>query len=112
MASRVCRKCSPAVIVNLRNGEWERHQQRHKNASRERNSGTVEWERLKRQVRDRDGGCVMCGRSLATLKRLGISIDTDHIDGDSQNDRLSNLRVLCRPCHATTPNFGRAKYAL
>lgn len=34
-----------------------------------------------------------------------IPLQLDHIDGDSSNNTLSNLRLLCPNCHALTPTF-------
>ncbi len=36
----------------------------------------------------------------------GISpLEVDHIDGDSENNNESNLRLLCPNCHSLTTNF-------
>lgn len=37
---------------------------------------------------------------------FGSIIQMDHIDGNYQNNLLSNLRLLCPNCHATTPTYG------
>jgi len=34
-----------------------------------------------------------------------ISLHLDHIDGDTQNNRVSNLRFLCPNCHSQTPTY-------
>jgi len=36
-----------------------------------------------------------------------VPIQLDHIDGDSDNNNLKNLRLLCPNCHSLTPTFGR-----
>jgi hypothetical protein len=39
-----------------------------------------------------------------------IPIELDHIDGDHDNNELSNLRILCPNCHALTSTYrGRHK---
>ena len=39
-----------------------------------------------------------------------ISLEIDHIDGDSSNHTLENLRYLCPNCHALTATYrGRNK---
>lgn len=30
----------------------------------------------------------------------------DHINGDSKDSRITNLRILCPNCHSLTPTFG------
>jgi len=34
-----------------------------------------------------------------------IPLELDHIDGNSSNNILSNLRLLCPNCHALTPTY-------
>ena len=34
-----------------------------------------------------------------------IQIELDHIDGDSNNHKFENLRMLCPNCHSQTPTF-------
>jgi hypothetical protein len=46
--------------------------------------------------------CEMCGWS----KRSGdgrLPLELDHINGDSNDNRLENLRVLCPNCHSLQP---------
>jgi hypothetical protein len=35
-----------------------------------------------------------------------LTLQLDHIDGDSDNNFPSNLRLLCPNCHTQTDNFG------
>tara|TARA_R110000772_G_scaffold249530_2_gene363852 strand:+ start:34561 stop:35289 length:729 start_codon:yes stop_codon:yes gene_type:complete len=39
-----------------------------------------------------------------------ITLQLDHINGDSNDHRLENLRFLCPNCHSQTTTFGRRKY--
>lgn len=34
-----------------------------------------------------------------------VPLEVDHIDGNSTNNELTNLRLLCPNCHAQTPTF-------
>jgi hypothetical protein len=49
--------------------------------------------------------CSLCG--FSKNREDGTSIlEVDHIDGNWQNSRIENLRVLCPNCHHLTETFG------
>ena len=48
--------------------------------------------------------CEECGwDKKASDGRLPLELD--HINGDSQDNRLENLRILCPNCHSLKPNY-------
>jgi len=49
--------------------------------------------------------CSECGSNERNDKTGKVPIEVEHIDGDWQNNRLSNLILLCPNCHALTPTF-------
>jgi hypothetical protein len=51
--------------------------------------------------------CESCGNS--TWLGNSIPIELEHIDGNSLNNELSNLKLLCPNCHALTPTYRRKK---
>lgn len=54
--------------------------------------------------------CSECSTSSWNGKPLTLHLD--HIDGDSDNNKLSNVRLLCPNCHSQTPTYtGRNKKA-
>lgn len=52
--------------------------------------------------------CICCGVDEWNGKQLSLHVD--HIDGNSDNNFPSNLRLLCPNCHSQTDTFsGRNK---
>ncbi len=50
----------------------------------------------------------LCG--LSSWQGYVLSLELDHIDGDNENNKMSNLRLLCPNCHTLTPTWrGRNK---
>jgi len=47
--------------------------------------------------------CVICQREEWQEKEIPLQLD--HINGDNDDNRLSNLRLLCPNCHAQTPQY-------
>lgn len=50
--------------------------------------------------------CESCG--IDSWKGQPIECELDHVNGDSSDHRLENLRILCPNCHSQTETF-RAK---
>jgi hypothetical protein len=53
-----------------------------------------------------------CGATFAFLDRSSDGSTTgwhaDHANGDANDNRAANLRILCVPCHQKTPSYGRS----
>jgi len=47
--------------------------------------------------------CEMCG--IKDWQGREISMQLDHIDGDSHNHKLYNLRLICPNCHSQTETY-------
>lgn len=58
----------------------------------------------RRLIAKRNHECEICHTS--TWMNQPVPITLDHIDGNSDNNIESNLRLLCPNCHAQTPTFG------
>jgi len=63
---------------------------------------------LKRYLKQKIGDyCVECNQeSIWNNKPLVLQLD--HIDGNSDNNNLKNVRLLCPNCHSQTSTFGNA----
>lgn len=63
---------------------------------------------VRRYVVDRaEDKCEICGFNEKRTNGSGV-LQLDHIDGNWQNNRPENLRLLCPNCHALTDNYGAA----
>jgi 5-methylcytosine-specific restriction endonuclease McrA len=52
-----------------------------------------------------DSKCSLCGWNKINLTTGKIPLEIDHIDGDYQNNKLENLRLLCPNCHSLSSNY-------
>jgi len=50
--------------------------------------------------------CMECGWDKINPITKKVPIQLEHIDGNSDNHNLSNLKLLCPNCHSLTPTFG------
>lgn len=67
-------------------------------------NGTAGWRTLRTYIKEESNGkCKICGIS----QWLGdpILLIVDHIDGDSTNNSLDNLRAICSNCDATLSTY-------
>ena len=59
--------------------------------------------------------CMECGWSKENPFTKTIPIELEHIDGNSENNSLDNLKLLCPSCHSLTAtykgaNMGRGRH--
>jgi hypothetical protein len=54
--------------------------------------------------------CDICGMN-SEWQGKPLTLQLDHINGDSHDHSLGNLRILCPNCHSQTPTFCRKKHS-
>lgn len=87
--------------------DFEEHQRivQQKNRAREWSKPYEEMSHSsvrKRLLHERNYTCEECGiGNMYNGKPL--SLELDHIDGNSKNNKIENLRILCPNCHSQTP---------
>lgn len=92
--------------------DFEEHQRivQQKNRAREWSKPYEEMSHTsvrKRLLHERNYTCEECGiGNMYNGKPL--TLELDHIDGNSKNNKRENLRILCPNCHSQTPTH-RAK---
>jgi hypothetical protein len=61
---------------------------------------------LRRYLFDKyHGACSMCGWNMISPVTGTVPLEIDHIDGDADNSREDNLRLICPNCHSLTFSF-------
>lgn len=53
-----------------------------------------------------NNSCQECEWSEVNIYTNLVPLQIDHVDGDFQNNRPENLKVLCPNCHSLTSTFG------
>lgn len=49
--------------------------------------------------------CMECGWNKVNSTTNKVPIELEHIDGNSENNNLENLKLLCPNCHSLTPTY-------
>ena len=52
--------------------------------------------------------CEICGQ-IPEWNGMPLKLQLDHINGDHNDNRLENLRIVCPNCHTQTETFGNKK---
>lgn len=64
---------------------------------------------LKKYLKENFGNfCILCKQG-EIHNGLPLVLQLDHIDGNSDNNQVDNLRLLCPNCHTQTETYGSKK---
>lgn len=56
-------------------------------------------------IRKYGNKCMLCGWCKINKYSGRVPIELEHIDGNSENNKLENLKLLCPNCHSLTPTY-------
>jgi hypothetical protein len=59
-------------------------------------------------TKDRGYNCENEGCTVTDWLGKSITLEVDHIDGNSADDKPSNVRLICPNCHSQSPHRGAA----
>lgn len=66
--------------------------------------------RIRRWIMEQCGKqCWQCGWNTKNPYSNTVMVEVDHIDGNNNNNVVSNLRLLCPNCHSLTPTWRNLK---
>ncbi len=72
----------------------------------EKSNGFFSARQIKKYLIHKHGKkCMRCGWSEKNQYSNTIPIELEHIDGDSGNNNLNNIILLCPNCHSLTPTY-------
>jgi hypothetical protein len=67
---------------------------------------TLDFRQYKKYLINKHGNkCMVCGWCKINQHSGKIPIELEHIDGNSNNNSLSNLKLLCPNCHSLTSTY-------
>jgi len=69
-------------------------------------NGTAKSITMKKYLINLNGNkCMECGWCEVNPTSGKVPIELEHIDGNSENNNLDNLKLLCPNCHSLTPTY-------
>jgi hypothetical protein len=106
-----CDRCRPAIISAKSKEHWDSLrasfiiQWKKGEVDGSKGEGQVSSHIRKYLFEKYQSKCSECGWARINPATNKIPLEIDHIDGDWNNHKEENLRLLCPSCHSITPTF-------
>lgn len=102
---RYCKRCNKPLSYNTKGEYCKKCKSIVETEYRIEHHLPITEERLRRYLKNiRGHKCEEC--KLTTWNNKSIPLDVHHIDGNWKNNKLTNLKLLCKNCHALTDSYG------
>lgn len=105
-----CKHCNVELTTNTQtffcSSECSEGHQRKEQFDRVERGEKVGVRPLKRYlIHKRGNKCESCGWDKVNPATGNCPVELEHIDGNSENNALDNLKLLCPNCHSLTPTY-------
>ena len=99
--SKLCKCCGSLINANITFCKPCQIELKHLHITLNLNDAKTDKTRRKILIKTNGHQCEICNNTEWNNKP--ITLELDHIDGDSDNNKESNLRIICPNCHSQTP---------
>lgn len=84
----------------------ERRQEKNKAIEENPNNKSIGQQAIRKYLINKCGAkCMECGWDKVNKTTNLCPIELEHIDGNSKNNNLNNLKLLCPNCHSLTSTY-------
>jgi hypothetical protein len=112
---KLCKNCEQSFLVERKrmseskkfcSSKCHRNYEEKLRFQEVENNGNVSQKTIKLYLIKKYGNkCMCCAWDKVNPTSKKVPIELEHIDGNSENNKLENLKLLCPNCHSLTPTY-------